>query len=203
LVTRDYLDDPATGRQATWHIEALDPAPPPRLTDADTARRLRAARTFLAELLALFPLAPDPAKANTMDPPYPVPQATYGWAAGDAAYAMGSFELDAGEALVIEGRSPGCAFWNLCLWNPFLQTYDHRYERVTINGAQTTYEPDGSWRLVVAHADPAVPNWLSTAGHRRGLLWFRWFLPDSTPLQPRTRVVPLADLRGDPGSSQP
>jgi hypothetical protein len=33
-VTRDYLADPKTGRQATWSIESLDPAPPPRLDDA-------------------------------------------------------------------------------------------------------------------------------------------------------------------------
>ena len=42
--------------------------------------------------------------------------------------------LDADEALVIEGRSPPCAFWNVCLWNQFLHTYDYAYERVTLNG---------------------------------------------------------------------
>ena len=43
LVTRDYVVDPTRARKATWHIEALDPVPPPRLTDADVAARLRAA----------------------------------------------------------------------------------------------------------------------------------------------------------------
>ncbi|HEV3227178.1 MAG TPA: DUF1214 domain-containing protein, partial [Acidimicrobiales bacterium] len=94
----------------------------------------------------------------------------------------------------IEGRSPKCAFWNLCLWNQFLQTYDYRYEPVTINGGQCTYEPDGSWRLVVAHEDPGVANWLSTAGHREGRLWFRWFLAESVPQRPTTRVVRRSDL---------
>jgi hypothetical protein len=195
LVTRDYLVHPETERQCEWSI-SVDGAPPTaaRHTDADTARRLRAATNFLRELFGIFPLALDPAKANTVDEPYAQPQVTYGWAAGDAAYAMGSFDLDDDEALVIEGTSPPCAFWNLCLWNPYLQTYDHRYERVTINGGQVTYEDDGSWRLVVAHTDPRTRNWLSTAGHRRGLLWFRWFLADSVPARPTTRVVPLAEL---------
>jgi hypothetical protein len=198
LLTRDYLVDPVAGRRATWHIEALDPAPPPRPSDADAARRLRAAATFLTELFGIFPLAPDPdpAAANTVAEPYPVPEATYGWAAGDAAYALGRYDLADDEALVVEGRSPECAFWNLCLWNPYLQTYDYRYERVTINGGQTVHEPDGSWRLVVAARDPGIPNWLSTAGRPRGLLWFRWFLPAATPERPTTRVVSLADLAG-------
>ena len=128
---------------------------------------------------------------NTVGEPYPVPEVTYGWAAGDAAYASGAFELAEDEALVIEGRSPTCAFWNLCLWNEFLHTYNYDYERVTINGGQVVHEDDGSWVIVVAARDPGHPNWVSTAGHRRGNLWFRWFLPDATPAQPTTRVVKL------------
>jgi hypothetical protein len=104
---------------------------------------------------------------------------------------MGSFDLADDEALVIEGRSPECAFWNLCLWNQFLHTYNYDYEQVTINGGQVRYEDDGSWRIVVAHRDPGHPNWLSTAGHPRGLLWFRWFHPSATPDRPSTKVIDL------------
>jgi hypothetical protein len=196
LVTRDYLVDPARGSKAAWAIACDDPAPPPRLTDADLARRLRATTNFVRELLAITPLPFDPAKANTVDEPYPVPKQTYGWAAGDAAYAMGSFALAPDEALVIEGRSPACAFWNVCLWNPYMQTYDYRYERVTLNGGQVTYDPDGSWRLVVAARDPGAPNWISTADHPRGVIWFRWFLPQTLPPRPATRVVKVETLRG-------
>jgi hypothetical protein len=189
LVTRDYLVEPGSGTKATWAIEGSEPAPPPRLTDADLARRFQATANFIRELLAITPLPCDPAKANTVDEPYPVPKQTYGWAAGDAAYAMGSFELGPEEALILDGRSPRCAFWNVCLWNPYMQTYDYRYERVTLNGGQVQYEPDGSWRIVVAARDPGVPNWVSTADHPRGVIWFRWFLPESLPERPRTRVV--------------
>jgi hypothetical protein len=194
LVTRDYLIDPVHGRQASWSIEAADPALPPRPTDAELARRFRAAANFLRDLLAIFPLRFDPAKANQVDEPYPVPQATYGWAAADAAYAMGCFELAEDEALLLEGVSPPCAFWNLCLWNPFLQTYDYRYETVTLNGGQVALDEDGSWRIAIAARAPQITNWVSTAGHRRGLIWFRWFLPEAMPARPRARVVRLADL---------
>ncbi len=189
-ITRDYLADPVHGRRAQWQIESQDPPPTRRQDDADLARRFRAALTWVREQAGIVPIPLG--TPNTVDEPYGVPTQTFGWAAGDAAYAMGSYSLEEDQALVIEGRSPPCAFWNVCLWNQFLHTYDYDYERVTINGTQIAYEEDGSWRLVVARRDPGHPNWISTAGHTRGRIWFRWFLPESTPEQPTTRVVTIA-----------
>ncbi len=188
-ITRDYLADPVRGRRAQWRIENVDPPPPRRDTDANLARRFRAALTWVRDQARIVPVAAG--VPNTVDDPYPVPTTTFGWAAGDAAYAMGNFALAEDQALVIEGSSPPCAFWNVCLWNPFLHTYDYTAERVTLNGHQAVYEPDGSWRLVLAARDPGHPNWISTAGHERGLIWFRWFLPDVTPSRPVARVVTL------------
>jgi hypothetical protein len=188
-ITRDYLIDPVNGRRAEWHIEATDPPPTWREDDDGLARRLRAARTWVEEQAKLVPLALG--EPNSVDAPYPVPKATVGWAAADAAYAMGSFDLGPDEALVVSGTSPECAFWNMCLWNPFLHTYNYDYERVTINGGQVTHGPDGSWEIVIAHRDPGRPNWVSTAGHRRGRIWFRWFCPSVTPERPAAEVITL------------
>jgi hypothetical protein len=189
-ITRDYIVDPVHGRRVEWHIDADDPPSERRENDADLARRFRATLTWIREQANLVPLGlGDP---NTVQEPYGVPEVTYGWAAGDAAYAMGSFALGPDESLVIKGHSPECAFWNLCLWNQFLHTYNYDYERCTINGGQIEHEADGSWTIVVAPRDPGHPNWLSTAGHPSGLLWFRWFLPSATPDRPTTEVVKLA-----------
>ena len=135
-------------------------------------------------------------------------QPTFGWAAGDASYAMGSFELAEDEALVIEGRSPECAFWNVL---PLERAAAHlqlrlrgrghgRHEpghRSTAPRPPTSPTGRGGWSS--ASAIPGVPNWLWTQGHRHGLIWFRWFLPDVTPDRPTTRVVqgrrPVVDLR--------
>jgi hypothetical protein len=191
-LTRDYLEEPRGGCRSTWTIDA-DDAPVRRQEDpADLARRFRAARTWVAEQAAMVPVRMAP--ANEIAEPYPVPTQTFGWAAGDAAYAHGSFELGEGEALVVEGTSPECAFWNMCLWTPYLHTYDYRYERVTINGGQVVHEPDGSWQVVVAADDPGHPNWVSTAGRRSGLIWMRWFLPASTPERPRCTVRPATEV---------
>ena len=188
-LTRDYLVDPVNGHRVEWHIESVDPPDEFRLTDADVARRFRAALTWLKEQSGMVPIPLG--EPNAIGEPYPVPTQTYGWQAGDAAYAMGSFDLGPDEALVIEGRSPDCVFWNVCLWNRFMHTYNYDYERVTLNGGQCVYEPDGSWKIVVAHRDPGHPNWISTQGHPHGRIWFRWFLPEATPEQLATRVVPV------------
>ena len=186
-ITRDYLLEPRAGRRMRWSIECVDGAGAPAPSDDELARRFRAVATWVEEQAAMVPIVlADP---NTVAEPYPVPEATYGWAAGDAAYAMGSFVLEPGQRLVVRGRSPECAFWNLCLWNPFLHTYNYDYDRVTINGGQVQYEPDGSWEIVVGGEDPGHPNWISTQGHRSGLLWFRWFHPAATPARPTTEVT--------------
>lgn len=178
-ITRDYVVHPERDRRTDWTITSDDPPPTKRDDDADLARRLRAARTWVKEQAQIVPLAFG--EPNTVDPPYPVPQQTFGWAAGDAAYAMGRYELGPDEALVLRGTSPECRFWNMVLWNPFLHTYDYAYERVAINGGQVAYEEDGSWTILIAAEDPGHPNWVSTAGHTKGFIWFRWFLPSRTP----------------------
>ena len=191
-LTRDYLNDRTTDRHPTWTIRAVDP--PARRADSpeDLARRMRAAKTWLHEQVSFVPTVLGP--PNHIHETFPVRADAYGWSAGDAAYAMGAYELEPGQALIVEGSSPECVFWNLCLWNPFLHTYDYTYERVTINGAHTVYESDGSWRIVISETDPGHPNWVSTAGRRKGLIWLRWFLPERTPDNVTTRVVDVAEV---------
>ena len=76
--------------------------------------------------------------------------------------------------------------------------YDHR--SVHTNSHTTKYEADGSFRLVVAHEDPGVPNWMDTAGHDHGIMGVRWVRADSLP-EPRCRLVKLADVRGARGAA--
>lgn len=59
---------------------------------------------------------------------------------------------------------------------------------------QTKLEPDGSFRMVLAHRDPGVPNWIDTDGHVRGRLSWRFLLPEERVQPLRTRVVPVADI---------
>ncbi len=54
--------------------------------------------------------------------------------------------------------------------------------------------PGRSYRIVVSERDPGVPNWIDTAGHRRGTIFWRFLLPEETPELPRCQVVPVASL---------
>jgi hypothetical protein len=104
------------------------------------------------------------------------------------------FDLADDEALVIEVRPPVCEYWMFALHNHWMETLDYVHHRITLNSHRATLEPDGSVRVVVAHRDPGVPNWLDTAGHRRGTVGVRWVGPAVDDVLPSTRVVPFVSL---------
>jgi len=80
------------------------------------------------------------------------------------------------------------------LWNRYLQTFEYPWRRISLNRKQMQLGADGAYRIVVAHRDPGVPNWLDTSGRRNGTIYWRFLLPDGDPPTPTTRVVPLAEL---------
>jgi hypothetical protein len=191
VISRQYFTDRAAAQPATFRIEALDPVPvPPPLSDELLARRLRAVATFIRESIQLTPL-PGSLPPNLLGPPMPWNPAMPGWGTPDNVYSLGLFRLEPDEALVIEGRSPRCTYWGAQVWNRYMQSLDYRYHRVSLNHAQVQLETDGSFRLVVAHRDPGLPNWIETAGHREGLVFCRWLQSDEMPEQPASRVIRL------------
>jgi hypothetical protein len=107
---------------------------------------------------------------------------------------LGFWELAPDEALLIEVTPPRCHYWNLQLGNIWAESLDYHFHRTHVNSGQAVLEDDGSVRIVVAHEDPGLPNWLDTAGHHHGIMGVRWVRAEEHP-QPATRVVKLADLR--------
>ncbi|NUP05450.1 MAG: DUF1214 domain-containing protein [Polyangiaceae bacterium] len=116
----------------------------------------------------------------------------------DVAYYHSYWRLSPDQALVIDARPPHCDHWNFQLNNHWMESLDYRYFRVHVNSATAVYRPDGSARIVVAHRDPGVPNWIETAGHAFGTMCLRWVRPEGDPPEPGCRVVPLADVQGLP-----
>ena len=192
VIVRQYFVDRANLRPASFTIEAVDPAgPPPPLDDASLARKLGAVATFVRETIQFAPL-PSGLPPNLLGPAMPWNPNVPGWGTPDNVYSLGLFRLEPDEALVIEGRSPKCVYFGAQLWNRYMQSLDYRYHRVSLNHAEIAFEPDGSFRLVVAHRDPGMPNWLDTAGHREGVVFCRWLQSESLPEQPTSRVIRLA-----------
>jgi hypothetical protein len=108
-------------------------------------------------------------------------------------YYHSYWRLDPQEALVIEVTPPVCEAWNFQLDNHWMESLDYRYHRIHVNKHTARYRDDGSVRIVVAHEDPGVPNWVETAGHAQGTMCFRWIRAEHHP-QPQTRVVKLSEL---------
>ena len=96
--------------------------------------------------------------------------------------------------LIVEVTPPECEYWMIALHNHWMETLDYVHHQSTLNCHSAELEPDGSVRFVVAHRDPGVPNWLDTAGHRRGTVGVRWVGPDVTDILPSTRVVTVGSL---------
>ncbi len=181
-------------------IEVLDhPAPLPPPTDASVAAGWRRVERYLRSrsLEQPKPGEGDQPPFVSREPgffPPPVPPGDHALAAADAAYSMAPYLLGPDEALVVTGRWPECRCANVSLWSRHLQTYDYAHRRVSLNRAQTRTEPDGRFRMVVAHRDPGVPNWLDTEGRAFGLVFWRYFLPSAPIETPTSQVVDLDDL---------
>jgi hypothetical protein len=69
---------------------------------------------------------------------------------------------------------------------------------VSRNRANTVLEADGSFRMVLAHQDPGVPNWLDTEGRSSGTVFWRYFLPVGEIVTPQAEVVKFADVARRP-----
>ncbi|MCY4037566.1 MAG: hypothetical protein OXF64_08970, partial [bacterium] len=83
---------------------------------------------------------------------------------------------------------------NVCLWTAFGQTYDYANRVTSRNRANTTLEADGAFKMVIAHEDPGVDNWLDTEGRPAGSIFWRFFLPAGPVERIEPELVKLADL---------
>ena len=110
-------------------------------------------------------------------------------------YHYSYWELGEDEAFVIDLQPPECEYWNLQIGNHWLESLDFLHHRTHVNHHTAVKGADGTVRIVIACQDHGVPDWLDTGGHRRGALALRWVGAEETP-DPRTRVVPLAELAG-------
>ena len=208
IVVRTYYELTTSAQNdASIHVDldirADDQAPPPPLDDATIAARMAEGVAFLrqATLGQGVPSdepSPVPFVSNTpndvatpfsfRDSGLPVP------GAADIFYSMGRWDLRDDEALIMTGTLPAGPFANVMLWNVHMQTLDYRNLPTALNKAQIEYEPDGSYRIIISHRDPGLPNWLCTDGHQRGSIFWRFLLPKTDPPKPECTVVRLSEL---------
>jgi hypothetical protein len=180
-----------------------DPGPPPVPDDGGVAANIDRVITFLRSVTVDWGHNPQPpgalpwvsAEPNVFtNPPPDDGNRQIGYAAVDNVYRSTRWRLGPDEALVIRGRFPRCRFSNVVLFNNHMQTPSYDRRQVSLNRVQTVHEPDGSFRMVLAHRDPGVPNWLDTRGLPRGTIFWRYLLPDEAIPELTTELVSVDSL---------
>ena len=198
LMVRQYFHDRPNAQEAAFSIQTLTPqayAPP---TESQLATGFSAATRFFNESLSgnLALMTMLKTNANSIDPPkqynpdfggifYPTP---------DNLYFGTWFSLNEGEALVIEGPAPDVEYWSISLQNQWMQSFDYRYHRTSLNNKDIKLNTDGSYRVVLSAEEIPEVNWISTSGQSEGLLSIRYQLATDTPA-PTLNVVKISELK--------
>lgn len=193
LFFREYFSDWEQASPSTFMLERLDrPARGVPLTPRVMAEVLERAVGKLERQLPYWKGRMDQLRAahdNDLAPPGKLGDVGL----GDILYGTGWFDLGPDQAMLIELTPPDAAHWSFQLGNYWGEALDFANFTSSTNGAQARPSGDGVVRIVIAHVDPGVPNWLDTAGHREGMIFYRYHLAKTKPI-PTTRVVALDDL---------
>jgi hypothetical protein len=204
LLIRQYVYDWTNEPVVSFTIERLDTAgiPAPAPTGPDVALAIDRATRWVERSIeywaAYVAASRDLLDHNTFTPPNTPPGG-----APSIAYGGGCWDLAPEEALVIEHDVPDAHYWNWSIHH--LHWFDSGAwdQRTTsCNGHQAEADDDGKVRVVVAHADPGVPNWLDTEGQPLGMAVYRYVGARTKP-QPTARVVPIASVRDTMPASHP
>ena len=195
LVVRQTFLDRKTERPAALKIERMGGKHAPRpLTPQAIDRGLVASARFVDGCARLFNQWAHGFQARVNELPLFDPKvATAAGGVPHIAYYHGYWRLQPDEALVIEVKPPTCDYWNFQLNNHWMESLDYRYHPISINRHSAELRADGSVRVIVAHRDPGLGNWIDTVGHVEGTMCWRWVRAKEHP-QPATRVVKLEDL---------
>jgi hypothetical protein len=197
LLIRQYLYDWAEDSIASFTIERTDtigtPAPPP--TPESIAAALDRATRWVERSLDYW-AAYVAASRDLLEHNIFLPPRTPAGGAPSIAYGAGCWDLGPDDALVIEHDAPDAHYWNWSIHQ--LHWFDSGawdQRLMSCNGSQAHVDRDGKVRVVIAHRDPGVPNWLDTEGQPIGMAVYRYVGARTKPV-PTARVVHL-DAVGD------
>jgi hypothetical protein len=196
LLIREYLWDWTADPVVSFTIERSDAAgePAPPATPEGVAAALDRATRWVERSIDYWAqyvaASRDLLEHNTFTAPNTPPGG-----APSIAYGGGCWDLGPDEALVVEHDAPEARYWNWSIHQ--LHWFDSGawdQRLMSCNGHQAHVDADDRVRLVIAHTDPGVPNWLDTEGHPIGMAVYRYVGARTKP-QPKATRVPLAEVR--------
>jgi hypothetical protein len=175
VVVREYLGDRGSEELATLRIETLDPGPLAPLTDDDLAEQFTAMAWTLMKLATLHrTIKPELLeRPNTL---LTAEAADLGAAdtTPDNLYMMGTFRLDAGQALVLDIEPPDTRYWNVTLENIWHECLEPRRRHSSVTNRAVQPDSDGRVRIAISTEDFGFGHWLDTGGRHRGFVVLRW-----------------------------
>ncbi|MGP4053894.1 DUF1214 domain-containing protein [Mycobacterium sp. 4D054] len=184
-------------RPAELHIERVGMrSPRPVPTVAELVPAIEWAADFLSGVMSDWPEFPFTHGGVDADRPnrFPGLQTSEGDARRGRAAANMYWELGADDALIIEFDAHE-GLWNLTNMGVFFTSMDYLYRPVSYTPSRAAVDGDGRFRIVMAHDDPGVHNWLDTQGFERGNLTYRHMLAGA-PAVLETRLVGRSELAG-------
>lgn len=111
----------------------------------------------------------------------------------DRHFEFGYWRVPEGSALVIEFDEPATQHWNFQLCNHWMENLANYATGEGYIDKENAVRNDGRVRIVVAHEDPGVPNWIEPDARDHGVMGLRFVRPAVEP-QVETRLVPITDL---------
>jgi hypothetical protein len=196
FLVRQYLCDWEHDRAATLAIERVDtrgiPPEPPRASDV--AGALERAATWVERSIDYWCEYVEKARENLPRNSVSPPSTPRG-GAPSIAYGAGWWQLEPGEALLVTTDVPDADYWGWTAHHRYrLDSGDFANRQTSLNPTQTVIDDDARIRLVVAHDDPGVANWIDTERQPEGMLVYRSIGTRSRP-RVESLVVPIAGLR--------
>ena len=190
LMIRQSLLDRKRQRPAEFELERIGEEITPSALDPDRyAAQLDRAGRYVEGAIAQFLAWTDhyaarPNEIRLLEP------ALAAQAQGDPQthYYLGYYDLEPDEVLQIDLVPPACEYWNLQLCNHWLESLDYENHAIHVNHHTAEYDEAGRVRMWVSDRDPGRPNWLDSAGHRRGCIVLRQVGTDH-PDDPICRVM--------------
>ncbi|OBG31213.1 hypothetical protein [Mycobacterium sp. E3198] len=180
---------------AQLRIERIDMASPKPLPESGAMiEAMGWAGDFVTGLMADWPDFPFTYGGVDADTPNAFPDvgATDADRKRGRAAANMYWELAPDEALIVEFDAHD-GLWMLTNMGVFFNSMDYLYRPVSYTPSRTKVDRDGRVRLVMAHRDPRVHNWLDTQGFERGNLTYRHML-EGEPVALDTRTVKYDQL---------
>jgi hypothetical protein len=109
-------------------------------------------------------------------------------------FATGYYRLAEDEALLVTFQPADVPYWGLDLTNYWFEPLSYDDHRCHVNNRTAKLEADGSVRVAIGDAGGGAANWLDTAGHREGMILFRWSRTNEPVPAIATRVVKASEL---------